>query len=209
MIRAAKKILLLLLAVMLVASASAAGIAFAAGKDPLPEVNFKADYGFERHSVTKQDVGLEQDEFFYRNFADESMGDFSDTEMGYDPYTAQFAMQGMLNREEAILFMNVNTFHGVSPGEGDDVFIEYFTDPDKHNLKPVQLESIGFAALVESVGRFFNGIILYEYDGTAANPSANFVLAYNLANANFCIPVKRITIITTLTAFAASPSLPM
>lgn len=204
-------------ALMLALAALCAALTFSstssASAETLPAVNFKADYGFTRHSVTRADVGLEENQFYYQLFEQQNYWSFADDRMDYDLFTAQLAIEGMLNREEAVLLLNQNTFSGVPElwtDSGDAHFYRYYTDPARSGpgrpaQEGVELGYLGLARMVEKFGRYFNGVILYDYDCTPANPSVNYVLAYNLANANFCIPIKKDFYYSNIASFEGIP----
>ena len=162
-------------------------------KEPEYHVSFKADYGFEKHSVTKKEVGLGEKEFYWQNFNTRSAYSYDMvTEYQYDEFLTKLAIEGMLNREDAILYLDRGMFQG---GEeynvgADGLWPDFYADTTRQGLVQKDIE-YGLPALLDTFAEYFNGVILYSTDFTEKNPSTNLVMALNLANANFCIPVSK------------------
>lgn len=163
----------------------------------LPEVNFKGDYGFAKKSVTKAEMGLLPKEYYYGIMTGGDYWTFAADRKDYDSFLLQMAIEGLLNRKESVLFLNTNIFSGLqsTTGIGDAIFINYYEDKTKQAYtKKEDLGEAGPAVLIEKFGKFFNGVVLYDYESVKepiANGSTNLVLAYNIASANFCVPVKK------------------
>ena len=169
-----KQPIVLLLAWAL-AAANAASVTPTA-EPPQPSLiggaKWKADYGFRKKAVRAADLGLQPKQVLM--FSDYPAPSSKDA---WNPFSFHerwlvHAIQGMTNRTEPLVW--------IGP---DGMLRKYYQEQRGYSF--VDRRSESFAEFLKRFAPHFNGVIVY-----AEQPSDCAMLAFNLANQNFCLPVS-------------------
>jgi uncharacterized protein YjdB len=146
---------------------------------------FPADptFGFEDKTISKQDVGLKDNEAYIVPRS-RGMDLWEWDSYGiYDDQQLENAMQGLINRNGPIMYIDHTNY--TDHGGADAPLIEYYQSERDINF----VKYNNWPELLEKTKCAYNGIIIYD-DLAESNSTASFLM-YNLANVSGCLPVQR------------------
>jgi alpha-L-fucosidase len=145
----------------------------------------QADLKLPCKPISSSMLGLAPKQAFVVDFHDQSMWD-KNSEAAirdvYDQKILKLAIQGMINRHGEFIYMDHGKFLGNPPAPYDRFWINRLHD--KYGFDFIELGSSD-EAFISKFASMFNGIILFD-----PKPSDNYILALNLSNVNFCLPVS-------------------
>ncbi|MCX7019395.1 MAG: GxGYxYP family putative glycoside hydrolase [Candidatus Sumerlaeota bacterium] len=146
---------------------------------PLVAADLKADYGFAPKVVTRKDLRLGPGEVYVIELSKERY--WVGSGWKYDEMLLKQALEGMINRSEPMVWLDDDEFLAQAQDFPKE-WMRFYGESRKLKFLPKE-EDLGKA--LTRVAPVFNGLIVYDPD-----QSDNIILALNLANLNFCLPVS-------------------
>ncbi len=142
------------------------------------------DLKLPHKTITTKILQLGSEQAYAVDFSELSMWDNNTKSLvssQYDQKVLKLAMQGMINRHGPFIYMDHGKFMGGGP-------YDRFWITRLHDKYGFEFKEFGNSdeKFFTQFAPLFNGIILFDN-----SPSDNYILALNLANINFCLPISR------------------